>query len=129
MNIFYFMGEDEYVPEYAKGEILVWYSNTSNPGEQFGEALGYKLSENQNEGERTAIVYNVPVGKEEEAMANFRKYPAFVTGVDRRDLKLERRSKIVEELCDRVINLDGLIDSSDKVWDELMKKSLSDLLR
>ncbi len=122
------MAEDEYVPEYAKGEILVWYSNTSNPGEQFGEALGYKLSENQNEEDRTAIVYKVPVGNEEEAVANFKKYPQFVSGADRRDLKFERRSKIVEELCERVRNLDELIELSDKSWDELMKKSLSDFL-
>lgn len=81
----------EYVPEYAKGEILVCFFDKVEFGEKFGSALGYELSENQWNHAENVVTYKVPVGQEDEAIRIFTGYREFVDWAEKRDLKQEKR--------------------------------------
>lgn len=99
----------KYEPEYAKGEILVFFKkNKEGVGEDFastfGSYVGFDVKE-EWEGGDGVFVYKCPEGKEDEAIEKFRKFVTFVDGADRRDLKTERRWNEIEEAENMIENL------------------------
>jgi hypothetical protein len=119
-----------YVPEYAKGQILVVLKTTGNNfARTFGERLGYRLANKRRDDLLEVadligcFVYDVGEGREQEAIKQFESYGQFVEWADRRDLKWESRQKSLEEAIDRLerIRDDASADISDRVYGKLIK--------
>ncbi|MBU1198284.1 MAG: hypothetical protein KKF46_05190 [Nanoarchaeota archaeon] len=85
---------NEYTPDYAKGEILVCFLNKIDANKGFAKtlakSLGYELKDEDYEVGGSYIIQTLP-GKEEKACADFKKEKRFVDWAERRDLKLEKR--------------------------------------
>lgn len=116
----------KYEPEYAKGEIIVFFKdNEEGVGEDFastfGSYIGFELKEAWERGDG-AYVYSCTEGKEEEAIENFKKFATFVGGAERRDLKLERRWGEAEEVI-------GMAESLRDGCDNLLKDEYNNRLK
>jgi hypothetical protein len=115
---------EDYVPEYAKGQVLVRFLGDHNLGDFLD--LGY-IQVDYNPKRKGFSVYRVPVGEEERAILKFKSHSEFVEGAERFDLKFEKRGKIIDSLYEKVSELYGSM-INDKEWERLLDESFRDWL-
>jgi hypothetical protein len=110
---------EKYVPEYAKGEILVKFkgSKSSDFARDFGKGLGIMLSEESYE-HGDCFIYKTAVGKERKAITHFSKYPRFVDWASLRDKKIESRWGSLEEAIGMMQDINDNVEISDKAYDK-----------
>lgn len=115
---------DEYVPEYAKGQILVEYKD--GLGFSFanflGNSMGFPPLYSWDYG-TNVIVHKIPEGREIYAIGEFQKYPQFIEWAERRDLKLESRWQRIE-ICKRLLEDVDCEHLSDKKFNEEVSRIL-----
>ena len=113
----------EYEPDYAKGEILVFFRLDCGQGfaSDFGQHIGYKLStDSYDHGD--AFIFKTEVGKEDEAIKKFTKYSEFISGAEFRDLEMERRWEGLERVVDEAEVLRGDVALSNDVYNQGLDK-------
>ncbi|MCA9487680.1 MAG: hypothetical protein KC516_01825 [Nanoarchaeota archaeon] len=104
--------KEQYFPLWAKGEIMVYFEEGVSEGfaKDFGSALGYEFIPSDG----PWYLFKTEVGKEKETMNEFLSYKKFVNGVERRDLRLEKRFNFIDGLIWKTKNLDKFYTSSEK---------------
>ena len=90
----------EYKPEYAKGQIVVWFKDLLSEKFilEFGKTVGCELESEVYRHDGEAYIFKVAVGLEEKAIKEFKKYSNFVVEAGLRDLKMESRWSNLGEL-------------------------------
>jgi hypothetical protein len=112
-----------YDPEYSTGEILVCFRKNVDGGfaDNFGEIIGYKLSY-EKQFTKGTFVYLTNEGNEEEAIQRFMEHsPRIVDWASRRDLRLERRWQGLDELANRVADLQDEAELPHKQYQERLR--------
>ncbi|MBT4376333.1 hypothetical protein HOD29_03080 [archaeon] len=105
---------EKYIPEYAKGEILVCFKEDflGNFPKQFGKGIGYELKEEIDYLDSVASFY-VNEGEEEKAIEEFQGQKNFILWAEKRDLRFEKRIEFTKNLEDKVKALDGTLTKDD----------------
>ena len=118
-----------YCPEYAEGEILVGFIPNRYFNElivrDLGKKLNYELIGPWIKGyseEYYVFIYRVPKGQEEEACKKFKLENDLVGWANKRDLKLEKRWKSLDEAID---NLSSLRNYGELLDEEFKKRILA----
>ena len=104
-----------YEPDWKEGEVKVCFNFpiSKQSAKGFGrEILGYELKGKMKHSYGTpGFLYEVPEGKEEEAVEEFEE-TEIVEWAEKRDLKVERQLKKVDEVERKVEEeIDKLMDS------------------
>jgi hypothetical protein len=122
----------KYEPEYAKGQILVAFKKC--PGRQvaqfFGEHLGYGLMEEEDDYYGAEVfIYRTPEGQERQAIEAFQQQgiDRFIEWAERRDLKLERRWKSLDEAAGMLQELHDDTELPDQTFNQRLQ-SIVDFL-
>lgn len=113
---------NDYIPEYVKGQILVGYKDLFAPcfAEDLGMHLDFPRMYSWKYGKRVEI-HQTPEGKEDEALIKFREYPEFVQWAEKRDIKLERRWKRLENYKRELESIDCEHFSDEKFEEEISR--------
>jgi hypothetical protein len=106
-----------YVPEYAKGQVLVKFGNAVSEkfAKEFGEVMGYHLSKEEYP-PGGYFIYITPEGKENRAISHFREEKRFVKHVCRRDIKQESRWETLEHAIEMISLLNDTVTISDSSY-------------
>ncbi len=106
------MDSNNYIPDYAKGEILVGFYDMPEPSRDFpelvGNMLGFKLISMVENCE--AYIYQTEIGKEDEACKIFMEKGLYVDYADKIDLNLEKKWNGLEEAVKNIENLSNSVE-------------------
>jgi hypothetical protein len=114
----------KYIPKYAPGKIVVNFNGEVHGDfeKQFGQKLGYKY---MGEVVGGAVLYEVPVGQEQQAISRFIKHENFVSSAKLYDEefyeKLSFRFDAIRELESIVAALSNDVEHDEKFQSDLMK--------
>jgi len=106
-----------YTPEYADGEIVIFFKEDPRVGKGFvgtyieilyGEELDIKFNRCEEHGD--LYVFSVAKGKEEE-YCSLIKQDKLVTGAERLDERLQRRFKLYDQITSNARDLEGQFES------------------
>jgi hypothetical protein len=107
-----------YIPDYAKGQILVNFYDMPGPFSDFpervGNELGFKLISPSEYG--NDYIYQTEDGQEGEACERFMKEGRYVGYAIRRDLNLENKLNGMRDITEEIDKLSDSIENypSDK---------------
>ncbi len=121
-------GEEEYFPEYAKGQIFVFFKRdyALDFVKEFGKTLGYILSD-ENYPWGSFHIFQTKVGEEQAARQRFESYSEFVESTDLRDLKLESRWRGIEDIVMKTRDLDDAVYLPDKAYNARIEEIINHL--
>jgi len=119
------------MPEYATGEVLVHFLDRINVNDDFArtvvELVGYKLKDEEYDFGDCYIILTKP-GEEDKACEDLKtlriKSQNLVDWVTRRDLKLEKRSRDLDELVGMAESLRDNPEQGDSEYN----KSLDEII-
>lgn len=99
-------------PLYSKGEVIVFFNEgfSEDFARDLGRHIGYEFVPSDMSG---GYLFKTKIGKEKEAAKKFLHYKEFVQNVERRDLRFEYRSTIMENLEYLSKSLDANLEEKD----------------
>jgi hypothetical protein len=114
----------KYRPRYSKDEVLAFfYFNLSEKtAQRLGEALGYEFI---GEWAENVFRFKTPEGKAREACGQFESFGELVEWAEPVDLKMESRSKNLEEVIKLMKDVDYV--ASNKCYNEQLDKVVKQL--
>ncbi len=117
-----------YKPDYAKGEILVCYLDNIDTdlgfARTFGKTLGYELADIYEYGD-DVFIYKTLSGKENAACKAFISHNKFVDWAEKRDIKIEKRWKSLEQGVEMLTSLNDDAELPDMEYAEKLDKIIA----